>query len=100
MYVVIDALDECEPAYRLQLLTELKALQPKLKLMVTSRYFDAFGADMGIDTDVEIVASDSDIKRYVQERIAKTSRLGRWIAADSSLQATIEAKVIEATQSM
>ena len=100
VYVVIDALDECEPAYRLRLLTELKALQPKLRLMVTSRYFDAFGADMGIDTDVEILASDGDIKRYVQERIANTPRLGRWIAADSSLEATIEAKVIEAAQSM
>ena len=100
VYVVIDALDECEPAYRLRLLTELKAFQPKLKLMVTSRYFDAFGADMGIDTDVEILASDSDIKRYVQERISNTPRLGRWVAADSSLQATIEAKVIEAAQNM
>ena len=100
VYVVIDALDECEPAYRLRLLTELKALQPKLKLMVTSRYFDAFGADMGIDTDVEILASDEDIKRYVQERVSTTPRLGRWIAADSSLQATIETKVIEAAQNM
>ena len=100
VYVVIDALDECEPAYRLRLLTELKALQPKLKLMVTSRYFDAFGADMGIDTDIEISASDSDIKRYVQERVNITPRLGRWIAADSPLLAMIEAKVIEAAQSM
>ena len=68
--------------------------------MVTSRYFDIFGADMGIDTDVEILTSDSDIKRYVQERVSNTSRLGRWIAADSSLQAMIELKVIEAAQSM
>ena len=100
VYVVIDALDGCEPAYRLRLLTELKALQPKLKLMVTSRYFDAFGADMGIDTDIEILASDSDIKRYVQERVYITPRLGRWIAADSSLLAMIKAKVVEAAQSM
>ena len=100
VYVVVDALDECEPAYRLRLLTELKALQPKLKLMVTSRYFDAFGADMGIDTDIEILASDDDIKRFVQERVSTTPRLGRWIAADSSLQATIETKVIEAAQNM
>ena len=96
VYVVIDALDECEPAYRIRLLTELKALQPRLKLMVTSRFFDAFGADMGIDTDVEILASDDDIKRFVQERVSTTPRLSRWIAADSSLQAMIETKVIEA----
>ena len=74
----------------------MKALQPKLKLMVTSRYFDAFGADMGIDSDVEILASDDDIKRFVQEKVSTTPRLGRWIAADSSLQPTIETKVIEA----
>ena len=100
VYVVIDALDECEPAYRIRLLTELKALQPKLKLMVTSRFFDAFGADMGIGTDVEIRASDDDIRRFVQERVSNTPRLGRWIAADSSLQAMIETKVIDAAQNM
>ena len=100
VYVVIDALDECEPAYRIRLLTELKALQPKLKLMITSRFFDAFGADMGIDTDVEILASDDDIKRFVQDRVSITPRLRRWTAADSSLQATIEIKVIEAAQNM
>lgn len=100
VYVVIDALDECEPAYKLRLLTELKVLKPKLKLMVTSRYYDAFGADMGVDTDIEIVASDDDIKRYVQERVSTTPRLGRWIAADSTLQATIETKVMEAAQNM
>ena len=100
VYIIIDALDECEPAYRIRLLTELKALQPKVKLMVTSRFFDAFGADTGIDTDVEIHASDDDIKRFVQERVSTTHRLGRWIAADSSLQAMIETKVIEAAQNM
>ena len=100
VYVVIDALDECEPAYRIRLLTELKALQPKVKLMVTSRFFDAFGAEMGIDTDVEILASDDDMKRFVQERVSTTPRLVRWIAADSSLQAMIETKVIEAAQNM
>ena len=100
VYVVIDALDECEPAYRIRLLTELKALQPKVKLMVTSRFFDAFGADMGIDTDVEIRATDDDIKRFVQERVSTTPRLGRWITADPSLQAMIETKVTEAAQNM
>ena len=68
VFVIIDALDECEPAYRLRLLTELRALQPKLKLMVTSRFFDAIGADMGVDTDIEILASDTDIKRYIQRQ--------------------------------
>ena len=100
VYVIIDALDECETAYRLRLLSELKALQPKLKLMVTSRYFDAFGADLGVDTDVEILASDDNIKRYVRERVLTTPRLQRWVAADSSLNTTIEAKVIEAAQNM
>lgn len=100
VYVVIDALDECKPAYRIRLLTELKALQPKVKLMVTTRFFDAFGADMGIETDVEIRASDDDIKRFVQERVSTTPRLARWIAADPPLQKMIETKVIEAAQDM
>ena len=98
VYVIIDTLDECEAAYRLRLLTELKIMQPTLKLMVTSRFFDAFGADMGVDTDIEILASDEDIKTYVQLTAQATPRLMRWISADRSLLEVIETKVIEAAQ--
>ncbi len=66
VFVIVDALDECESAHRLRLLTELRALQTKLRLMVTSRYFDAFGADMRIDTEVQIVANDEDATNYIR----------------------------------
>ena len=99
-FVIVDALDECQPAYRLRLLTELRALQPKLRLMVTSRFFDSFGADMGLDTDIEILAHDADIKRYVEEIALMTPRLARWMASEASLVSTIVEKVTEAAQRM
>lgn len=68
--------------------------------MVTSRYFDAFGANMRIDTDIEIVASDEDINKYIEKCIQETPRLARWVTSDIQLQVMIERKVTEAAQKM
>lgn len=48
--------------------------------MVTSRYFDAFGADMRIDTEVQIVANDEDATNYIRISIQETLRLSRWLS--------------------
>lgn len=55
---------------------------------------------MHIDTDIEIVASDRDIKRYIEKSIQETPRLTRWIMSDVSLQTMIERKVTEDAQKM
>ena len=81
-------------------MTELRALQPKLKLMITSRFFDSLGTDMGVDADIEVLASDSDIEKFVQETVKATPRLQRWISTEASLLFMIIEKVTEAAQQM
>lgn len=100
VFVIVDALDECEPAYRLRLLTELRALSPKLKLLVTSRFFDSSGADISAEADIEILASDADLARYIQERAQETPRLARWIASNVSLLPRLIENVTNAAQQM
>ena len=68
--------------------------------MITSRFFDSLGADMGVDADIEVLASNSDIERFVQETVKATPRLQRWISAESSLLSVIIEKVTEAAQQM
>ena len=97
IFVIIDALDECEAVYRQRLLTELSAYQSKLKLMVTFRFRDA---DLGSDIDIEIFASDADIHKYVQERVQTAPRLRRWTASETSLLSTIVERVTEAARGM
>ena len=55
---------------------------------------------MGVDADIEILASDSDIERFVQETVKATPRLQRWISTEASLLSMIIEKVTEAAQQM
>lgn len=68
--------------------------------MITSRFFDALGIDIGVDADVEILASSSDIERFVLETVKVTPRLQRWTSTEASLLSTIVEKVTEAAQQM
>ncbi len=66
--------------------------------MVTSRYFDAFEADMRKLTLK--LSRDDYVKKYIQLSIQETPRLNHWVASDIALQALIERKVTSAAQKM
>lgn len=66
--------------------------------MVTSRYFDAFEADMRKLTLK--LSRDDYVKKYIQLSIQETPRLCHWVASDIALQALIERKVTSAAQKM
>jgi len=66
--------------------------------MVTSRYFDAFEADMRRLTLK--LSRDDYVKKYIQLSIQETPRLYHWVASDIPLQALIERKVTSAAQKM
>ena len=87
VFIVVDALDECNEIGRHALLFELKKLLPTAHLLFTSRpyivdfaqYFDHFSL-------LEVRASDHDIKVYVGERIANNNRLKRLVQNDDVLR--------------
>ena len=73
IFVVIDALDECldTDCTRHKLLSELQHLQPKLRLLITSRPHINLQDDFRLD----IRAHDTDIERYLVRRIEMMNKL-------------------------
>lgn len=90
VFVVVDALDECPEDSRQTLLVELKALQPKINLMVTSRDLKSIEDQVkkqfvGL-TELKIRANIEDIEKYVNGRIDAQRTLGRHINGDLVLR--------------
>ena len=101
VYLVIDALDECRDndGTRSQLLARLKDLQigQDVRIMATARFIPEIEAEFQAEMNLEIRASDDDVRRYVA---GQTHRLHRCIQRDPALQAMMEDKLVEAVDGM
>ncbi|KAI1595475.1 ankyrin repeat domain containing protein [Pyrenophora tritici-repentis] len=99
VYVVIDALDECQIATRRQFLAKLKDLQAgrDVRLMVTARFIpdieDAFRAALKL----EVRASRDDVKRFIA---GQTYRLPTCIQRSAALQDIVQEKILNAVDGM
>jgi hypothetical protein len=99
VYVVIDALDECQNATRHQFLAKLRDLQAgrDVRLMVTARFIpdieDAFGAALKL----EVRASREDVKRFIA---GQTYRLPTCIQRSAALQDMVQEKILNAVDGM
>jgi Cdc6-like AAA superfamily ATPase len=103
VYVVIDALDECSNRddARLLLLTELRKLQPKLRLLVTSRSYISDMHRLFPNTGrLEIWAAEEDIKQYLAVKISRERRLNDHVEADPRLKDDIIAAIVENVKGM
>jgi len=65
-FVVIDALDECSPSIRQELLQELSLIPVKsgIHLLVTSRYLGDIEEQLENVFRVEVLAPEEDLKIY------------------------------------
>ncbi|KAG8762320.1 hypothetical protein FRC15_008573, partial [Serendipita sp. 397] len=72
IFVIVDALDECPEENQSLLLEELRALQPKAHLMVTSR--PEVTAIAG-SVQLTITAHTEDLARYIDGKVSGSSRL-------------------------
>jgi hypothetical protein len=99
VYIVIDALDECQDGTRRQFLSRLRDLQAErdVRLMVTSRFIPEIADAFQEATRLEIRASREDVKRFVA---GQTYRLPRCIQRDASLQELMQEKIVEAVDGM
>jgi Cdc6-like AAA superfamily ATPase len=99
VYVVIDALDECQNATRRQFLAKLRDLQARrdVRLMVTARSIpdieDAFRAVLKL----EVRASREDVKRFIA---GQTYRLPTCIQRSAALQDMVQEKILDAVDGM
>ena len=101
VYVVVDALDECidHDGSRSQLLAALRNLQSEgnLNLMATSRFIPEVMQQFSFAPVLEVRASDSDVKRFVEGQIY---RLPRCVQRDDGLQGVIKDGISTAVAGM
>ncbi|MCJ1245285.1 hypothetical protein MMC30_002488 [Trapelia coarctata] len=95
-FVVIDALDECDEATREALISYLLKLSPKFRLLITSRHMPMTSHEIDLRglKCLEIRASDSDIRKYLEHRIA------RHVQDDTELKETIVQTIMAKAQGM
>jgi hypothetical protein len=101
-FIIIDAVDECQYSGgdRKRLLAGLFSLQVKtgLCLLATSRSIPNIEKEFeGRSTRIEIRASDSDLKRYIDENMA---RLPAFVLRSTDLQKEVERSIIGAVNGM
>lgn len=100
IFVIVDALDECPESNRSAMLKELRALQPTINLLVTSRFLDSIANDFEGATRLEISASAEDVQTYAIGRISREQRLSRFIGKDAALGKTIVETVVGSSKKM
>jgi hypothetical protein len=90
VYIVIDALDECINSNGefiwCDLLAKLKASASNLHLLCTSRHISDNGGSLAGATQIEIRASDKDIKAYVLAQVRSKDRLVGFCRDSATLQ--------------
>ena len=74
VFVVVDALDECLDNNRFLLLNALRSLWSNVNLMITSRDLLSIAQLLPGTRRMDIRATDSDVRRYVEGRIARAPR--------------------------
>lgn len=99
VYVVIDALDECQSETRRQLLPKLYDLQKRadVRLMATSRIVPHVEDDFKQSLRLEVRSSKEDIKCYVAGQI---HRMPACIQRNAALQEMVHEKIVEAVDGM
>jgi hypothetical protein len=75
VFIIVDALDECpEDGTRAKLLRGLQSLTGTVNLLVTSRELSSIARYFECTKCLDIHATDQDIQRYVEDRIANIPR--------------------------
>lgn len=99
VYIVVDALDECQRDTRQQLTAKLRDLQTvaDVRLMATSRFLPDVEDAFQLALRLEIKASDEDVKQFVAGQI---NRLPACIQRNATLQEMMQEKIIEAADGM
>jgi hypothetical protein len=102
VFIVIDALNECSEnnSTRESFLTEIRKLRRTIYLLITSRHIQSIKGEFEKAAQVEIRASNEDVRNYLRGRITSEGRLVRLVKGDPALQATIVNTVAENAKGM
>jgi hypothetical protein len=99
VFIVIDALDECQRETRRELLSKLIALQKEadVRLIATSRFVPDVEDALGPAIRLEIKASNEDVKQFV---VGQICQLPRCVQRNKALQDLVQESVVEAVDGM
>ncbi len=100
VFVIVDALDECEGSEWPPLLSQLRLLQaelPYVRVMVTSRPQSFFEEAFDGAAKLEIRATSSDLEPYI---VSQMPRLSKHVILSSGLKDEVVHKVIDAADGM
>ncbi|KAI4264197.1 MAG: hypothetical protein L6R42_000683 [Xanthoria sp. 1 TBL-2021] len=89
VYLAIDALDECSEQVRDMFLTQMDALPENTRQLVTTRHVDGIVNRYHDCPNIEIRATDVDLKKYITARIASNNRLMRHVREVPALEPAI-----------
>lgn len=101
-FLIVDALDECDEVRgtRSDLMAELLRLPSNTYLMVTSREIPSIEVEPNQFCRLEIRATETDVRAYLEGRIERESRLKRHVQADPVLGTTILDTIVKKVQGM
>jgi hypothetical protein len=101
VFIIVDALDECQVSdgCRIAFLSEIFTLQEKCQasLFATSRFIPEINEKFKESMQLEIRASDQDVRKYLDGHM---SQLPRCVLRSSELQDEIKAEIIKAVDGM
>jgi Cdc6-like AAA superfamily ATPase len=100
VFIVVDALDECERTEWPPLLSQLRLLQaqmPHVRLLATSRPLLVFQESFSDAVKLEIRAHSMDLEHYIHSRV---HRLSKHVEQTANLKTEVVRKVTDAADGM
>jgi Cdc6-like AAA superfamily ATPase len=99
VFIVVDALDECQDNTRRLFLARLQELQAgqDIRFLATSRFIPEIEAAFRETEKLEVRANSEDVRRFVAGQMY---RLPGFIQRDPSLQDMVEEKIVESAGGM
>ncbi len=100
VFIVVDALDECESSYWTAVIAQLRGLRVQgndVRLFVTARHETALELEFSLDPQLEIRAHPDDLRVYL---LAHMPHLSDHVKRNASLREMITLEVISAADGM
>jgi ankyrin repeat domain-containing protein 50 len=94
VFIIVDALDECDPATRKPLLDTLKSLGGRVSLFVTSRYLADFEELFDDFERVNLTVHSEDIRDYVDHCVDQSKRLKAFAREDRTLRHDLKHTIV------
>lgn len=100
VFFIVDALDECPEEVRWGLVEKLQSFQPKVRLMITSRYLDSIAEELADFGQFEIKANKADIELFIDYQIRKNRNLRRTVEKSPTLRRDMKIAVVKTAENM